>query len=178
MLRAGAGLTGSLSLKGKLNGLGEKKRGPDVKVGIVKTARYPSEQMKGRPGAATRKNPPFVAQVAFWNEFGTRDGNQMFKKGIPPRPFMRNAVKEYLSSMEIKFLLHQHLNAEDPVLTVKAAKLLGALMAGIMQKGMRNPTFAPNTDLTKKIKKSATPLIDTGLLRRSVSFEVEIPKWL
>ena len=62
------------SLKAALEKLSGKAK--VVRVGFLEEATYPNADGESLP----------VAQVAYWNEYGTED--------IPPRPFFRKTVKE------------------------------------------------------------------------------------
>ena len=166
MIRSSAGLVGSASLRRKLTGMTLSKTSPSVRVGIVKTAKYPKELR----GGGVLKNPPTVAAVAYVNEFGT--------KKIPSRPFMRNSIDVYLKDIRVKLLLRAIITVENPVLNLQSAKLLGNLFVGIMREQVLNPLFPRNAPTTVMIKTrgkggKTTPLIDTGLLRRSIDFEID-----
>lgn len=167
MFKASAGLGGGNAVRVKLGKLAGRRmqHGSGVNVGIVKSARYPTEVIGGKK--VTR--PPTVASVAFWNEFGT--------KRAPARPFMRNSYQQYLQDPRVKALLQRTLGAKSPTLSREAAEMLGLLLQGIMREQIRSPKIAPNAPATIAIKTkgkggNTTPLIDTGLLRRSIDYKV------
>ena len=111
-----------------------------------------------------------VAEVAMWNEFGTRnaDGSQR----IPERPFMRQSVEKYES--QIKAMVTQQLKAVATGGTAEdALRKVGALQVGLIQNEIRNGGFQKNADSTIEQKKSSQPLIDGGHMRQSVHYVVK-----
>ena len=176
MIKASAGLSGGPSLQRKIKGLEGKRFGPDVIVGIVKTARYP----RLKRGKWFSKDPPTVAKVAFWQEFGTKGGASGGGWGgpVPSRPFMRNSVNVYLKDQGLKKILRKWIDPANPVLGEQAAHELGLALQAIMRLQITHPIrkYKKNRPVTIAIKKSDTPLIDTGLLRRSIDYEVQTKK--
>lgn len=116
-----------------------------LKVGIFESAKY-----DGTP----------VAQVAFWQEFGTAK--------IPMRPFLRNAIAKNTRKWgdSVKTALIGTNDSE------KALKMLGEIMRGDIVLSLTNLNTPPNAPSTIKQKGSSNPLIDTGLLRSSISWEL------
>ena len=117
-----------------------------LKVGIFESAKYDD----GTP----------VAQVAFWQEFGTSK--------IPMRPFFRNAIAKNTRKWgdSVKTALIGTNDSE------KALKMLGEIMRGDIVLSLTNLNTPPNAPSTIKQKGSSNPLIDTGLLRSSISWEL------
>nr|DAL49497.1 MAG TPA_asm: virion morphogenesis protein [Caudoviricetes sp.] len=117
-----------------------------LKVGIFESAKYDD----GTP----------VAQVAFWQEFGTAK--------IPMRPFFRNAIakntRKWGDSVNTALI-----GTND---SEKALKMLGEIMRGDIVLSLTNLNTPPNAPSTIKQKGSSNPLIDTGLLRNSISWEL------
>ena len=120
-----------------------------VSVGFFSTARYDD----GTP----------VAAVAAWNEFGTKD--------IPERPFFRQAIAKMEDDMPK--VIRAGINPQRMVIDERLASRVGAWAAGEVQDGITNLREPPNSPRTVAAKGSDNPLIDTGLLRQSVSWEVE-----
>lgn len=118
-----------------------------LKVGIFESAKYDD----GTP----------VAQVAFWQEFGTTK--------IPMRPFLRNAIAENTRKWgdSVKTAIIGTNDSE------KALKMLGEIMRGDIVLSLTNLNTPPNAPSTIKQKGSSNPLIDTGLLRSSISWELD-----
>ena len=117
-----------------------------LEVGFFASATYPSGE--------------YVAQVAYWQEYGTIR--------IPMRPFFRNAIeknnKKWFNTFEA--LIKQNVN-ETQALAKVGEMARGDIIKSITQ--FREPANAPSTI---KAKGSSNPLIDTGLMRRSVTYKV------
>lgn len=104
------------------------------------------------------------AQIAYWNEYGTDDGN------IPPRPFMRKAVdtksKKWLEFLKKELVLNK--------LDIKPAiNKLGIIMEGDIVQEITDLQTPPNAESTIKAKGSSKPLVDTGIMRQSVKHKVK-----
>ncbi len=117
-------------------------------------------------------NPPDVAQIAIWNEFGTY--------ATEPRPFIRNAQDKANKRCEnaVKALLDDGTDMDT--ITKQLAQLLVAELKG----SIRNGNWKANAPITinggwmrnkksgkrfyVKGKKSSRPLIDTGNMMQSV----------
>lgn len=120
-----------------------------VKVG------YPASDVK-----------PAVIMRAIWTHFGT-------KRGIPPRPWLyiamrknqnkyRAAMKKFASSIfEGKSMTLEH-----------SLRLLGELAKGDIQKSLIALRTPPNKPATIKRKKSSNPLIDTGEMNQSTTYQI------
>ena len=120
-----------------------------VKVGFFSTAKYED----GTP----------VAAVAAWNEFGTET--------IPERPFFRNALAE--SERSVGRILQAGLDTKKMVVDERLAGRVGAHVQGQIQESITALKEPPNAPETVRRKGSSDPLMDTGTLRNSVSWEVE-----
>ena len=104
-----------------------------------------------------------VAQVAYWNEFGTED--------IPQRPFARqgNAHIERGMGEQIRI----GIDPERMVIDRALANRLGEYAAGEWQQSITDLREPPNAPRTIKAKGSSNPLIDSGRMRKAVTWEVE-----
>ena len=122
-----------------------------LEVGFFSTARY--DDKRGTP----------VAAVAAWNEFGT--------KRIPERPFFRKAI----AGMEDGLLniLKAGIDPEKMVVDEHLADRVGAYAAGEVQESITALEEPPNAPSTVARKGSTNPLIDTGYMRQSVTWEIE-----
>ncbi len=131
----------------------EKKitRGGVLRVGFLEKSTYPA----GKKGEALH-----VAQVAFWNEFGTTRA--------PPRPFFRTTIQ------------HKSKEWGDRVAkAVVATNYDGPKALGLVGQSMRDDVEnavaqwpadnAPTTAARKGFNKG---LIDTGVMQRAVDYEV------
>jgi len=114
---------------------------------------------------------PTIAEVAAWNEFGTKnkDGSQR----IPARPFMSQSVennKDVIATMceeQLKAIAEGKTDAD------KAIRAVGALQVGLIQHEIREGGFADNAKSTGERKGSSVPLIDEGRMRQSIHYVVK-----
>lgn len=117
-----------------------------VRAGVLETAVYPD----GTP----------VAQVGFWNEYGTARA--------PSRSFMRATINQDLTGwLE---LIGKNIALYD---TDKALGIIGAEMAGAFTQAVMEFSDPPNAPYTIAKKGFNKPLIDTSVLSRSISWEVD-----
>lgn len=119
----------------------------NLEIGFFESARYP--------------NGTLVAKVARYQEFGTLR--------IPMRPFFRNAIqnntKKWFSTMQQG--LKQGKDLKD------ALSVAGAIASSDISLSITQTNTPPNAQSTIKAKGSTNPLIDTGLMRRSVTYKVK-----
>jgi hypothetical protein len=105
-----------------------------------------------------------VALVAAVQNFGSS------AKGIPPRPFFSNMIKDNSASWGPG--LGKLLKATDYDAT-RSLGLMGEEIKGELQESIITFSGAPLSDATVAAKGFATPLIDTGVMLNSVDYEVE-----
>ena len=107
-----------------------------------------------------------VAQVGFWNEFGTVT--------IPERSFIRSTIEG--DSKEIKEVSRkQYKKVLDGDINLKQGLgILGTFVMGKIQEKFTKNTWSPNSSSTIILKGSTKPLIDSGQLRQSISYEVKV----
>lgn len=99
--------------------------------------------------------------------------NKPFIK-IPARPFMRQTFDQNYSGPVMSKIFQLRADVIQGVKTVRTAlEELGVYYKGLIQRQFRKGNFTPNSELTKKLKKSSQPLINTGRLRQSIDFEVK-----
>lgn len=117
-----------------------------VRVGVLESATYPD----GTP----------VAMVAFWNEYGAGK--------TPPRPFFRHTVSDQKKNwvLSVQNLMKMH---DDPK---KVMGLIGEHMRGQIVQSINTWTDPKNSDYTVRMKGFNKPLVWSGQLMRSISFEV------
>ena len=101
---------------------------------------------------------PFVAVI---NEFGV---------GVPERPFFRPALKAALAPL--RRILKAKVNPTVNVVTFQTAGLMGEQLRTEIQQGISDVRMPPNAPSTIKAKKSSKPLVDTGLMKASVTYKV------
>lgn len=134
-------LTAKLGPRGALN------------VGFLEGAKYP----------ATASTPGLpVAQVAFWNEFGT--------KNAPARPFFRNAIEANSKKWPAQLAAAVKASRYD---SRKALGLMGTIVKDQIVKSIVDTTSPPLARSTVARKGFDKPLVDTGVMQRSVDFEIK-----
>jgi hypothetical protein len=112
-----------------------------------------------------------VIDVATWNEFGVKDEKGDWK--IPPRSFIR-AFGDQERAEAVKLLKRLYaLVVMGRMTEEKALDMFGVWAVGRIQARIAQGIPPANADSTVRRKGSSTPLIDTGQLRSSISFEVE-----
>ena len=123
-----------------------KDMNASVRVGVLENATYPD----GTP----------VAMVAFWNEYGTRTS--------PVRAFFRTTVSEQKKNwvLSVQNLMKIH---NDPK---QVMGLIGVHMQEQIVQSINTWSDPPNSAYTIAKKGSSKPLIETGVLMGSISFEV------
>ena len=109
-----------------------------------------------------------VVNVAFWMEYGT--------SRVPERSFIRSAINEKID------IITKHRNKYlDDILTgkktaKKAAEAWGLVISNIVRAKIKRGEFTPNDPVYASWKRRqvghAKPLQLTGLLMRSINFEV------
>lgn len=125
---------------------------PSIKVGVPKEGAYPD----GTP----------IETVGFVNEFGSEANN------IPERSFLRSTIidnnDKYVEMMEKG--LDGVVQGKTDVDTM--VNLIGITAEGDVKDKITDLKTPPNTESTIKKKKSSNPLVDTGLLRSSIIYEI------
>jgi len=120
-----------------------------LRVGFMESDRYP----RGIP----------IATVAAINDFGAPS------RGIPPRPFFRNMVRD--KSPQWPNTLADLLKANG--YDAKAAlDKMGLIIADQLRDSILHGAWTPNAPSTVKRKGSNQPLIDTRRMIDSVTHEV------
>lgn len=121
-------------------------------MGFLEGATYP----------ATGDKPALpVAQVAFWNEFGT--------KRAPPRPFFRSTISQESKTWGDKLskaIVYYKYDGEA------ALRAVGLAMKDDITASIQRWTTPPNAESTVRRKGFQKPLVDTGVMARSPDFEV------
>lgn len=134
-------LTGGDKLEEKLKAMLDKlSEGQVLRVGFLETAKYPTGEQ--------------VAQVAFWNEYGT--------KKTPARPFFRNMIADKKGSWGTD--LGKILKAVDNDVP-RALALMGERIQGQLQQSIVDTNAPPLSDFTlmlRKVKQGRTDAPTTG----------------
>lgn len=143
------GFKGGAKLEAHLAGIAKKLAdGKVLRVGFLETETYPDGTN--------------VAQVAYWNEYGTSKS--------PPRPFFRQMIAAKSPGWGVA--LGKNLKAND----YDASKALSLVGMGIKDQltqsivDFSSPGNAPSTIAHKGFDK---PLVDTGQMQRAPDFDLE-----
>lgn len=152
------------------------KKKIEIKVGFPqdKQITYPAHDRKDRKGgggktvAQVAKIQEFGATNVHWEELNNGHGGNI---NIPARPFLRDALKNNKKEI-IKMLMNWYLpkNIGNP----KYLNDVGLIMKKMVQNSIQNGNWKPNSPRTIAIKKSSQPLIDRGIMKNSVNYEVKI----
>lgn len=105
-----------------------------------------------------------VAGVAAVNEFGSSDGR------VPERPAFRQAVNRLEDELGVvlgRAVAASGFNIDDAVV-----ERVGLAAQAAVQESITDLRQPPNAPSTVARKGSSNPLVDEGVLRSSVSFEV------
>lgn len=149
-----ANVTGGSALERHLNAI--KRRlgaGAHVRVGFLEDATYPATKKSAKPLP--------VAQIAFWNEFGTINS--------PERPFIRTMVERKSPRWGVSLgniLRANHYDAE------KSLALMGEGIKGQLVRSIMDWSEPPNAPSTVDRKGFNKPLVHTALMARSVDYQV------
>ena len=106
-----------------------------------------------------------LIEKATFNEFGTEH--------IPPRPFIRQTFDENEDELTALAVKLDTQILQEKITRKKALDMLGQTHQNQIQSNMvTRGAFEENAEITKIKKGSDMPLVDTGQLRQSISFEV------
>lgn len=120
----------------------------------------------GFPQGKTEADGTPVALIAATHEFGSPE------RGIPERSFLRSGMRENqekyvrLNKVNLVRILRGNLTADQ------ALGQLGEMAKGDVQVKIRSGDFTPLKQATMDRKGSSKPLIDTGQMVQSVSYEL------
>ena len=141
-----------------------RRKGPGVKA-LIKRLRNPGTVEVGIIDAGTHQDSEeTVASIGFQHEFGA--------PGIPERSFLRSTLH---SSRKDILTLNKKLLKNIVNMSMKVPQALGILgnfvADEVSQKivAIRQP---PNSPATILAKGSSNPLVDTGQLKNSITWEV------
>lgn len=139
-------------------------------TGISSLLPGPSSVKVGFPAGSTDSDN---INKAVWNEFGT-------SRGIPERPFMRNAMRNnkaaYKAAMKAAaatIIKQAALGRSAADEKRKALKKLGVLAQGDIQAEITSLRTPPNAASTIRQKGSSNPLINSGEMRAAVTFQIK-----
>lgn len=157
-IRGNVRVSGSQALKAALRELQNRMRDANASV------------LVGVPQSAGEyEGGPHIATIAAVNNYGSADGR------IPARPFLlpatENGQQTYAKIAEAAL----SGEATDPAQYMRALEQIGARAAGDVQEFMTDLRYPGNAESTKDRKGSDNPLIDTGTLRGSITWQLTDP---
>lgn len=133
-----------------------------VNVGVLASAKYPAAyKTRVEYRISPMRSTTSVAQVAFWNEFGT--------KVAPARPFMRTTIEQKSPKWGDSLAYVLKASGYD---AHKAFTSMGQGIQGQIKETIAHWTDPPNAKLTVAIKGFNKPLTDEGILQQSIDYEV------
>lgn len=124
-------------------------------AGKVTVGIHQAHALDGRKGG--EPNNPTIGAI---NQFGTEH--------IPARPWLDKGVEAGAEKIT-KTAIELFKRGEDPRRVMDA---LGAVAVGEVQKYVTELDTPPNAPSTIRQKGSSNPLINTGALRQSITYEV------
>lgn len=147
-------IVGTRSLERHLRAI-EKRlgHGAHVRVGFLESATYPSK------GEGSKSLP--VAQVAFWNQYGTIRA--------PARPFFTDMIARKSPRWGVSLGNILRKNGYD---AERSLALMGEGIKGQLQQSINQWSEPPNAQRTVDRKGFNKPLIHTALMLRSVDYQV------
>ena len=105
-----------------------------------------------------------LCDIAMFNELGTAH--------IPSRPFMRDTVDNHQDEILDYIVKWSKKCLEGRMETHEMMMNIGMLVKGLMQEEIVRGNFLPNSEATIRQKGSDKPLIDSGLMRASVNYQI------
>lgn len=143
-----------------------RQRG-DLSKHIAKITRGLEGPRKVKVGFPAGKADTDVVSIAVWNHFGT-------SRGIPPRPFITIAM--FKARAEIRANLRKIAEATvvKGIPVSRQLPKLGAYGAGKIQDQIAANMPPANAPSTVKQKGSSRTLIDTGRMRQSVTWALDV----
>jgi hypothetical protein len=130
----------------------------------------------GFQNGATEKNGKSVALIAALNEYGhgiganPGEGNPDTRQQVPPRPFFRNAISNNKSKWPTNLATALKSNDYD---AAKALGLVGQEIKEEIEISIESNTPPPNAPSTVARKGFDRTLIDTGVMKNSVTAVVK-----
>lgn len=145
---------------------GAAKTKPVVRVGILSQDADTAYVRKADRSATDGTEAAVtLLQVAIFNEFGTST--------IPARSFLRAWFDENREVIREKFVILMRSVITGDRTKEQILDLIGMWAVGQIQLRIAAGVGPANAESTVRQKGSSTPLIDTGLMRASISFVVE-----
>lgn len=129
-------------------------------------ARDQRRVLVGVPEGKAEADGTSIASIAAIHEFGSPEN------GIPERSFLRGGIVDSLDKITALNIDHIRRIAGGGFTVAVALQRLGAFAAGAVQQFITQGNFTPNAPSTIARKRSSKPLIDTGSLRASITYQI------
>jgi hypothetical protein len=120
----------------------------------------------GVPAGKAEPDGTPLAMIAAVHEFGSPE------RGIPERSFLRAGIMNSLPQLIALNADHIKRIASGGFTAATALGRLGLAAAAAVQREITDGTFAPLAPSTIKRKGSTKPLIDSGSLRQSITYQI------
>lgn len=133
--------------------------------------------VQGMPGAANHQGTSLtVAQLATIHEFGKVIHHPKLGRTtvIPERSFLRATIDQYRDAIARRQVLLTQGYILGKFAIQPAMELLGQYVVGLIKQRIANGIAPPNSPWTIARKGSSKPLIDTGQLRNSITYVVDV----
>lgn len=133
--------------------------------------------VQGAEAAANHQHTHLtVAQIATIHEFGKEIHQPKMRRTIviPERSFLRKTVDLYREAIARRQVLLTQGYVLGKLELKSSLELLGQYVVGLVKQRIANGIAPPNRPYTIAKKGSSKPLIDTGQLRNSITYKVEI----
>ena len=120
-----------------------------------------------KAGSASMTNGKTLVDIANINEFGSADGH------VPQRSFVRAPFDAHEAELrkDLVGLMIDVLNGRRT--KEQILDIIGQKGVGILQKAIADQIPPPNAPYTIQKKGSSTPLVATGFMRSSITYEVD-----
>lgn len=135
-----------------------------VAVGVLGTRAAEEHRGTDHDSETAIGEQPTVADVAHWNHYGTAH--------IPARPFIALALENRKVELQALFARVGRGVMAGKLDGKQALGLMGVEVTNAIVQQIADGVPPPNTEETIDRKGSSTPLINTGQLRQSVSYEL------
>ena len=142
------------------------KGGQQLRLAIENVVKVRGGAKVGWFQNAKYANGTSIAQVAVINEYGGIVNNS----AIPARPFMRTAFQNH--NKEWGAIIANVLKRGDYSNTKQALEIGSIRASSDIQDSILNGNWIPNAPLTVKIKGFNRPLIDTSIMLKTVTYEI------
>lgn len=115
-----------------------------------------------------------IAMVAMWNEEGHDNGGIFAGTSTPPRPFIRTLFMKLRKSSAFRSLISRELRMyfAGQKTSHQMMKTIGNFVREEMKETIAGWTTPPNRPSTVERKGFNNPLVETGLMGRSIAVKV------